>query len=694
MISIASALTNYYRADLSDNFNNSNLNSTLWNTTVSAGTSGFCFSGGAAANYWQTETTSYEQKSAFTGVSGSDACFVYQNTFGYYNYKNLSVFKQYDIYLNTTNTLISSGSNPSDRNASFSIYSSVTGTKIVDLMTFTNSTTSSIWHLRINRALQTISAYNQDGSLNNTADVSAYSNWYIGWYDSVKGSATNAGGMSTKIYNYSVYESDIAAAESSVTYNSNVYGTTSQTFTSSLYWDNSTYSNIITKLYYDGVLYPVTVTKNGNTATSTITLDTPSVSSITNKNFNFIYYLDSQTVNGSNYIQTINPTILALCNATINVPYINFTTKEEGSQVEMNASIATNFVYWLGAGVTYNTFSYADTNNNQSRFNFCFSPSNTPFTTTALIEYNYVNPVTNETWSLRQYYLDNAVLTNVTNSIDLYLLTANSTSPVTFTVVDENYHPVINAYIRIMRWNIATDQFYTAIIVKTGPDGKAVANIRLNDAWYMYQVLFNGNVLISTTPAIETQQARTIQVTIATPSTYTLFNNLSYSFIFNNVTKTFIFNYADTTGKVARGCLKVSGLLNSTIYYNLCLDSTSGNLAYSLTDNSTYVGEAQFYLTSNYSNQFQTVKRIIIGGTKPERFSKIGNFGIIPAILLIGTLAMIGIAMGSIVAASLLTIAGIVVSNLFGLVYFSPVVMYSLIALALVIAFMSRRKFT
>ena len=82
---------------------------------------------------------------------------------------------------------------------------------------------------------------------------------------------------------------------------------------------------------------------------------------------------------------------------------------------------------------------------------------------------------------------------------------------------------------------------------------------------------------------------------------------------------------------------------------------------------------------------------MIIKG-KPDRFTTMQGYGRFAGMLLIGTLALIGVALGSIFMAVILTIVGVLVCYLTGAIYFSPIVIFSLIGIGIIILLTMRKK--
>jgi hypothetical protein len=232
-------------------------------------------------------------------------------------------------------------------------------------------------------------------------------------------------------------------------------------------------------------------------------------------------------------------------------------------------------------------------------------------------------------------------------------------------------------------------------MIKTGDDGKGIINLRLNDAWYRYQVVYNNIVYLTTTASKETATSRTLRIFLTQINPYLQFNNIAYTLTFNNVTNAFVLTYGDTTGSVEIACLKVSQIENNEVtpVSTTCVQSSSGTVSYSVMGNGTFVGEAEFRLNSIYSNAKTTLQKVFAVIGLPARFTTMGTFGYVAALLLIGTLAMIGVASGSIILGLVLVIAGSIFSFLLGLLNLGGVVLYSLAGIALVIGFISSRRF-
>lgn len=139
----------------------------------------------------------------------------------------------------------------------------------------------------------------------------------------------------------------------------------------------------------------------------------------------------SVSFNLSNDNQNVLPINLTLCSATPqNIPYINFTFRDESTLASINAStdLAT-FEYYLGTGNVTKTLLYQEPTE-QNNYTFCFSPPDR--TLKADISYQY--SATN--YPQRSFTNLYEGLTNTTTNQVLYLLSSDDGIYVTIQTVN------------------------------------------------------------------------------------------------------------------------------------------------------------------------------------------------------------------------------------------------------------------
>ena len=275
---------------------------------------------------------------------------------------------------------------------------------------------------------QTTYLYNSDGSINQTNTTTGLSgatytgvhtfnlieevsyNWTGGFCDS-----DGDCGLSE---NRTISVGKIVV--NSQTFNSSTYETSSENFLVNLTYDSNKYPTISADLIYNDISYSGTKIGIGNTVVFSKTLDVPIATIQTNYSFYWnvaltnsvggIFYENSTSNN-----QTVNPIILQICNATYNVPYINFTFKNEDPLGDENATIdSSTWAYWLGDGLVNKTLEFTNVTENPS-YAFCFSPSD------KILHHSTVLQYSSDGYPQRRWVYSTD-LTNSTKNQVLYLL--------------------------------------------------------------------------------------------------------------------------------------------------------------------------------------------------------------------------------------------------------------------------------
>ena len=199
----------------------------------------------------------------------------------------------------------------------------------------------------------------------------------------------------------------------------------SQTYNSTT-WETDTEDFIINvsggglaltaNLWYSGTSYAGTKTGTDYEAIFTRTLNIPT--GVANRSFYWeISSGGTPYINYTEQNQTINITLLDLCNTTLTVPYINFTFIDEGNDTATNGSIdITSWDYYLGSGVYNKTLIFSNVTVNPS-YGFCLNPDVAHKTLhhSTVVQY-YGTGYPQRRWTY------NADLTNSTLNQALYLL--------------------------------------------------------------------------------------------------------------------------------------------------------------------------------------------------------------------------------------------------------------------------------
>lgn len=269
----------------------------------------------------------------------------------------------------------------------------------------------------------TISVTNESGTWNEFAYIDypyPILGRTINW---VNGSRLNVTGI-TSIRNIeSIFILDNLYNINQSTYNTTSAETAFEGFTGTLNSASPVSSAI---LFYNNTAYSASVSNLGNNLYSLSRgLDIPLLGN--NSYYFYPFYWNVTFVNGTNIISgslgqksyLIN---LTKCtSAPLNIPYINYTIKDEDTLSTINASIdSLIFSYYLGSGALSKSYTFLN-QLSQNNLGICFSPSYLPTYVTGTIRYSNLTAYPQRIYSFAQTQYTNSTILNT-----LYLLnTAN-----------------------------------------------------------------------------------------------------------------------------------------------------------------------------------------------------------------------------------------------------------------------------
>lgn len=216
-----------------------------------------------------------------------------------------------------------------------------------------------------------------------------------------------------------------AFTENSINFTNPVYETAYERFILNTTYDNSLY-NLTGSFYYNGTFYTATKTGSSSEGILTSYVSIPTTTTAVNRTFYWqvgltnvtgTFYYNSSVTNQT--VQVINLTICA--GAPQNIPYINFTFKDETTNANINVSVdSSTWSYYLGDGSVKKTLSYTSSGNQNANYSFCFAPSDKTIYTDLTFKY------ASTSYPQRTYSLTNQSLTNSTTATILYLLSTTN----------------------------------------------------------------------------------------------------------------------------------------------------------------------------------------------------------------------------------------------------------------------------
>lgn len=212
--------------------------------------------------------------------------------------------------------------------------------------------------------------------------------------------------------------------ENSQTYNLSTYEGLTEGYNVNITYNNTYYTSVSGYLNFNGTNYTATVVNGGNNTLLRVSRVVPLVSQKQNRTFYWVVSFSNNAVtttftsNQNN--QTLDKIAFGLCNATLTVPYLNLTFKDEKTSAVMNASILMSGNYYLRDSSVYRTFYFENTTDNNN-YAFCFSPSNYQVTLSGMqVSYQKI-----ATHPIRVANLDDTYVNSTTTRV-LYLLDTSS----------------------------------------------------------------------------------------------------------------------------------------------------------------------------------------------------------------------------------------------------------------------------
>lgn len=391
--------------------------------------------------------------------------------------------------------------------------------------------------------------------------------------------------------NYSYTTWDYILFSNSETYNPTTTSGNVENFGINITYDSSYYPNVVGRLNYNGTNYIATQT--GNSFARTINI--PIVTSQQNISFYWTFDLihnstSTDYVNSTSHPQTINTLGIDNCSVYTNVLF-NFTLKDEDTQTKINAtqqnsSIKTTFTFYnldrTLSLLTYSTF-FNKTNPASICFNGAF-PLTSQYSVDGVVEYT-ASGYANELYNIQNYTLTNST-TN--QSIFLYDLVSTNAQPFRITYKDSSYLPVGDALVIIQRRYTDEGIFKTVEIPKTDSYGETIGYFVLNDVVYtititrMGQILgiFNNVRVVCQTPSIYECRLDLNSFGSSIPVTnFTVENDFYFTITHNKTTRTTTANFVVLSGTSAHIVLNVSK--EDALGTRICtetIDSNAGTL--------------------------------------------------------------------------------------------------------------------
>lgn len=496
---------------------------------------------------------------------------------------------------------------------------------------------------------------------------------------------------SAGVINYTIVNiSNEGFLENSQTYNATSYEGNIQGFILNISYDSSIYSSSTATLVYNNTLYPSTQTITPDGRIFVASINTPSVTSNTIFNFNWIVNLSTGssvlTSNSTAYTQTIfsgqSIFVGTVCPAGFNAS-IFFNSAYE---VNLSTSLV-NINYNIQYGYSNMTSELIYGNiTNTNNLSICINATN-PFYNIGYGEIQYSE--ISGSYAPRRFYLFTGTrLTNQTINETLYSLENSLASSFQFTARDSALNPFSNSYLTLMRWYPSLNQYKVVEMSKTDDVGSSVMRVKSEDVDYRVGLYYQDGTLIRLLNPVRfvcLSQPCTYSISVYSTTDYTVLLSIQNNLSFNNNTNSFTYVWNDPSQATQSMNLSVYRLTGDSETF-ICGSSGTGfvGLITCSVGDEKGLFRAVVYRTASPAEPILSLYQTISGSV-----SSLGSFGLWIAFIIIGILAIGGAYISPVLA---LLMLGISTIPLMMLGVFSWAVAGSLIVIVLVSYFVISRR--
>ena len=388
-------------------------------------------------------------------------------------------------------------------------------------------------------------------------------------------------------------------------YNVNTYETAQETFTINITTNGT--QTVSAELFYNGV-GKGTSTKTGTDTNANYSNTIQLPEGVGTKEFLWQVNIGGIKYNTTIRTQTISPIQFGLCNATLTVPYLNISFKDEADLSVINATISTSsFVYYLGDGTIYKTYSLINNTLNYY-YNFCSSPANRIYHIDPYVQYVSTG------YPQRIWNPDVASYTNSTTNQTLYLLSSENGIYVTFQVINSADQLLSGVDITAVRSISGTD----TTVASGTTSASGIVTFWLNpDFSHTFSFVKSGYTTYTYSEApTQTSYTITLPGGVTTTDDYSrgmklytypkgeLTNDTSYNFIFNLTSDyweidSFGFDLRLKNGTIITGDTSATEGTGATLTYDVNNQSIIYMDYYWIIEGNTSIGTTYWVVTNS-----------------------------------------------------------------------------------------------
>jgi hypothetical protein len=409
------------------------------------------------------------------------------------------------------------------------------------------------------------------------------------------------------------------------------------------------------------------------------TINAPQNTSASNYSFDFNITFPAVTYGGytqsasnessdTNYQEVLQFFITPTdCDAANESLILNVSCYYEETRTADNCSLEYSIDYWpknSAKSFGYSTmnagksFGYSTMNGSSAAARnhyLCLTPYGINISADALFESKNVNYSVKKTYWLRNV----SFTTGTPIAVDLYLLNSSLSTLFNIFVLDELYDPAPNYYVLTQRYYTDINSYITTESSKTDITGETLAHLYISNPFYKFLIYDYTTLVKTVNPTQPTCAALPCEVTwIIQPEVadlYAIIDGVLYNTTYNTATKNFRFDWTDTSGLTSTAQLIVNkvGTYTDTTICDSSTSSSSGTILCDVSGNGTGTYIAKTYLTKSGETHILPTTSAQVA-TDHSIYSKDGLFW---ATILIITVAIVGLALGSIIMGFILPLA-------------------------------------
>jgi hypothetical protein len=293
--------------------------------------------------------------------------------------------------------------------------------------------------------------------------------------------------------------------ENSISFNSETYEGSIESFTLNITYDSSSFSSISSNLNYNGTDYESTLDGSGDNIVYANNITVPDVSEQGNNTFYWtigLYDGSWSYYNSSSDNQTANPLLIDDCTTYPTLIY-NFTSyDEENKSILSNTTIDIQFNLYDSEKVN-NIINYSKRYSETNPATLCFNSSlfeDSSFLADLTVKYTANDTTTNKSYAKEYYNIVNQEITNTSLPINvsLYDLDIDDSTEFQLTFRDAKYILAPNILVYLYRQYVGDNDYKIVEAPITDSNGQTILHMVRNDVVYNIVMLNSSNDVIAT----------------------------------------------------------------------------------------------------------------------------------------------------------------------------------------------------